>query len=689
MMKTTYTLLFLLLVLNSYSQNRKQISLNGRWKIAKTSLFSQMPNAFSSEVPVPGLVDLAEPALDTNRLYNQGVYWYKTNFTIKEKYPELVQLKIEKVKYRAKVFLNKKFVGEQIYCFTPAVFNIREYLNPQGKENELLIGVGTVNNMPDSVIWGHDFEKLTYIPGIYDNTSLLLSNYPFIRNIQVVPMISDETVRILADVEYGKKAKSVEFKYIIKELKTGKVVAHGKSPYSDFTVHLPGCRLWTPESPNLYELTLSTDANEKKIRFGMRSFSFDAETKLAMLNGKPYYMRGTNVCIFRFFEDSVRGTLPWDNNWVIRLHQQFKSMHWNSMRYCIGFPPERWYEIADSLGFLIQDEYPVWADFKKTYPKVTARHLANEYKSWMQERWNHPSVVIWDAQNESVTPVVGEAIAAVRGFDFSNRPWENGWSPPQLTTDPVEEHPYLFNGYRKGDKPTEKGPLYDKLSSERSFNNVNRLDKKQYANPRIINEYEWLWLNRDGTTTTLTDKVYDVAFGKNLSKEERVYLYNRYIGMITEYWRCHRVCAGVLHFCGLGYSRPYEPRGQTSDNFVDVKNLTFNPLYVKYVKPAFSPVALMINYWEKQVSPKTTLDVDIYVINDLNEPWTGPLKFVLLSGDRVVSSEVKIVTIPALGREIVRFHAQFPDEKGPCRMDAGLEYRGEQVNSLREILVKE
>ena len=55
-----------------------------------------------------------------------------------------------------------------------------------------------------------------------------------------------------------------------------------------------------------------------------------------------------------------RGDLPWRADWVRRLHQQFKTMHWNSIRYCIGFPPEFWYDIADEEGFLIQDEFPIW-----------------------------------------------------------------------------------------------------------------------------------------------------------------------------------------------------------------------------------------------------------------------------------------------------------------------------------------
>jgi len=121
---------------------------------------------------------------------------------------------------------------------------------------------------------------------------------------------------------------------------------------------MAGCTLWTPENPFLYELELSTGKDDLSTRFGMRSFSFDKDKKVALLNGKPYYMRGTNVCIFRFFEDPSRKDLPWNARWTADLHQRFRDMHFNSIRYCIGFPPEKWYEIADSLGFLIQDEYP-------------------------------------------------------------------------------------------------------------------------------------------------------------------------------------------------------------------------------------------------------------------------------------------------------------------------------------------
>lgn len=699
-MKTTLILVFFTIAISSCHQStdlHREIDLNGEWEIAKTDSYTELPSAFESKVPVPGLVDLAVPALDADNSYKGGVYWYRTKFNTPGQ-SDITKLKLNKAKYHAVVYLNDNFVGEHVYCFTPKSFDIKEWLNAPGESNELLIGVGTVQDMPDTVMWGQDFEKLTYIPGIYDDVKLIQSGYPFIRNIQTAPLIEEEAVRIVADIEVEDNNASVDFEYQIKELESGKEVANGKAGTRDFKVRIPNCQLWTPESPFLYELTLSTRGDKKTIRFGMRSFAFDPESGRAVLNGEPYYMRGTNVCIFRFFEDPDRAELPWDEEWAIKLHEQFKSMNWNSIRYCIGFPPERWYEIADSLGFLIQNEYPVWTGgnpegFENFYPGVTAEQLANEYRSWLPEHWNHPSVVIWDAQNESVTEITGEAINLVRNMDLSNRPWENGWAPPQSKSDPMEAHPYLFSNYIRENQgpPSKQGALHDLLKhAPMPTNDANSHSSKDttYSNPIIINEYAWLWLNRDGSTTTLTDRVYDVAFGENLTKEERVYLYCRHLGMLTEYWRAHRYCAGVLHFCGLAYSRSDEPRGQTSDHFIDIKNLIYEPQFVKYVKPAFSPVGIMVDFWDKNLPSGEELEVEVYSINDLDEVWNGEIKLRLVREDKNIKLVSQSITIPAYGKITPDFKVTIPEEKGEYKLIAEIEYRGEKVMSIREFTVQ-
>ncbi|NJL38774.1 MAG: hypothetical protein HC899_20035 [Leptolyngbyaceae cyanobacterium SM1_4_3] len=408
---------------------RQETNLNGSWQITKTDLSSGLPLAFDAEVPVPGLVDMAVPMLDeTDTAYENTMYWYRKEFVLDHPEKQVALLKINKAKYHTRVFLNGEFVGENTYSFTPSVFDIKPFLKPGNEKNELIISVGCKGNLPDSVTHGNDFEKTKYIPGIYDDVKIIQSDPPYISNVQLVPDLINQQLRVVTEIIPATDMLKVPLSYTISEVATGKTFRKGKitAPFDksnelqkvDFTIDMKGFSAWSPESPFLYELDIQTTGDNQRTRFGMRTFEALKDSGTFLLNGKPYYMRGTNVCIFRFFEDPDRGSLPWQSPWVTNLHLRFKDMHWNSIRYCIGFPPERWYEIADSLGFLIQDEYPVWTGgkggFEASLPNLTPTRLAEEYRHWMRERQNHACVVIWDAQNESVTDVTGKAIQIAR-----------------------------------------------------------------------------------------------------------------------------------------------------------------------------------------------------------------------------------------------------------------------------------
>ena len=305
----------------------------------------------------------------------------------------------------------------------------------------------------------------------------------------------------------------------------------------------------------------------------------------------------------------------------------------------------------------------------------------------MRERWNHPCVVIWDAQNESTTDETGKAIQAVRRLDLSGRPWENGWSGPQSTADCVESHPYLFSRVWAGEKPF-------KLSMMPEISGVPYLNdrQKQLRVPIIINEYDWLWLNRDGTPTCLTDKVYESILGSDNTLEKRRYIHARYVAALTEFWRCHRNAAGVLHFCGLGYSRPGDqPRpkgGATSDHWIDLEQLTFEPTFQKCVRDAFSPVGLMLDFWAETVPAGTEQNVKIYVINDLEPEWKGELRLLLLKGTDCVSTRAANCQVKGFGREIVTIQQKMPSSPGDYTLVAELaDSRGNSVRSLRDFKI--
>jgi len=483
--------------------------------------------------------------------------------------------------------------------------------------------------------------------------------------------------------------------YEVTEVSTGRLVGSVESSGIAFSfgttklnvsILIEDCRLWTPENPFLYELKVNTGADIMRVRFGMRSFRFDKESGRAVLNGKPYIMRGTNVCAYRFFEDAERGDKPWRKEWVRRLHRKFKSMHWNSIRYCIGFPPEIWYEVADEEGFLIQDEFPIWL-LSKAPENPQSEKIIPEYTEWMRERWNHACVVIWDAQNESVTEETGKALSAVRHLDLSNRPWDNGWAAPESSTDYLESHPYLFSSVQWGRKAFHLSDLANTSGRPRV-----RDAQKDFKLPIIINEYAWLWLNRDGTTTCLTDKVYESLLGPNSTTEQRRELYGRYLAALTEFWRCHRECAGVLHFCGLGYSRagdkPRPEGGATSDHFIDLESLAFEPNFERYVRDAFSPVGLMIDFWDEEISGGAERPVKVFVINDLHEEWKGTVKLRIVRGSSTVSEQTKDCTVEPLGREILTFDQKFPQQVGEYQVIGELiKVDGSVVRSLRDFKI--
>jgi beta-galactosidase len=675
---------------------RHVINLNGTWEIAEGSMDS-VPKTFEHAVPVPGLVDMAEPTFDEvgTKSDKRQAFWYRRTFNVNGAIPEIALLKIHKAKYGTRIFLNGQLIGDHLPCFTPSLFDIREYLKGFGATNEIIVRVGAFrDSVPESIPSGWDFEKYKYIPGIYDSVELILTGKPYIVNVQTIPDIATRRVRVVTELYWPKRDGRANVSYEVSDANTGEFVGAVQEdglPFipnqitkQDVTIPIRDCKLWTPENPFLYELKVNTGGDCLRLRFGMRSCGFDKESGRAILNGKPYFMRGTNVCVYRFFEDAVRGDRPWRKEWVRRLHRKFKSMNWNSIRYCIGFPPEIWYEIADEEGFLIQDEFPIWFLGNENWPKgLKSNEIAGEYIEWMRERWNHPCVVVWDAQNESVTDQTGKAVQMVRQLDLSNRPWENGWSDPQSPHDFVESHPYLFIRAWQDQEPFRL----------RDVANVSpvpylRPEQKKLDVPIVINEYAWLWLNRDGTTTCLTDKVYKSLLGPESTVAQRRLVYARYLAALTEFWRVSRKCAGVLHFCGLGYSRagdkPRPEGGATSDHFLDIETLEFEPNFEKYVKDAFSPVGLCINKWDDQFSPGVEIQVPVIVINDLYQDWKGNVVLRILRGGVTISEQTNDCTVAGLGQKTLSFDVTIPNKQGMYQLAAEIITEGTPVRSLRD-----
>ena len=672
---------------------RNTISLNGTWQITDGGKDS-IPTRFDHFIPVPGLVTLVQPAFinPAPRVPDRGVidknielfyhqkdslretYWYHRIFNVTQDIPEIAFLKVGKAMFGTRVYLNGTYIGEHLPCFTPGYFDLKKAIHTG--ENELVIAVGASrSSIPSDMPDGFDYEKERYISGIFDNVDLILSGTPYIQNVQVAPDIEKMRARVQTKILSRDKVTSSKVAFVIRESATGKIAGAfttGKLDFGvgsdntiDINIPIENCTLWSPEKPFLYTLEVTTASDSYMTRFGMRELHFDPVTHHAVLNGKPYFLRGTNITLYRFFEDPLCDSLPWNYDWVRRMHKRFKNdMYWNSFRNCIGFPPEEWYNIADEEGFMIQDEFPIWyggPSGNKWVKKLNSDELATEYSEWMQERWNHPSVIIWDANNETLLtePSIDSAIAKVRPLDLSGRSWDNSYSPNRDPGDIFESHPYHFSD------PDFK--LKD-IARESVIPEGNSV-KNPGTNPVIINEYGWLWLNRDGSPTTLTQKLYENLLGRESTPEARWETYAKYTAAETEFWRCHRNAAGVLHFTALGYART---NGQTCDNWIDLGNLTWEPQFYKYMHDAFSPIGLMINFWDDNIKKGSNRDIPVIVINDLEKEWKGTVMFRILKNDEVVREKTQEITISSFGQNSCSFSSGSDLKEGNYTLEVSL-----------------
>src|ERR1035437_909026 len=706
-----------------WATDRTTISLNGTWQIEDSKEAEAIPVAWNRKVPVPGLAHSAQPAFPqvdqfdsrmllqnrvgqgklpkTALVYNAGVsrqdrnwFWYRRTFEISET-KSVAILRINKAQFGAAVWLNGEKIGDHLPCFTAAILDVSKAI--RRGTNELIVRVGAHPGvLPPAVSGGTDFEKIRWTPGIYDNVSLALTDNPVIETVQVVPKIADSSILLQTALRnFGSNPVSFRLAQQVHGWKLSAIVATAASQSIVLapneskvvlqSIAMPGALLWSPESPNLYVLETSTGGDTASTRFGMREFRFDTATKRAYLNGRVYFMRGSNITLHRFVEDPLSGTLPWDETWVRKLLVEIPhEMHWNSFRFCIGPVPDQWLDIADEAGLLIQNEYFVWTGHDWHGPENQVHfdtdEMIHEYTEWMRDNWNHPSVAIWDANNETWDPAFGEKIIpAVRGLDLSNRPWENSYNPPVGPDDPVEDHPYEHQEMADG------GPPFIMTTLESSS---TKAPGAPSGHALILNDYGWLWLNRDGNPTELTKNLYPALLGKNSTAEERLALNAYLLAGLTEYWRAYRQYAGVLHFVYLTSS---DPAGYTSDHFQDVRALKLHPEFRDYMSNAFAPVGVYLSFWQSSVEAASVQSLKVMLVNDEDRQVEGTITLALenTKGERVIS-KTRSFTIARLGQNTIYDGFKFPGTTGDFLLRAIIEHgeNGAEVSTQSRRHVK-
>lgn len=334
-----------------------------------------------------------------------GSGWYQTSFFKPKKWDDQkIYLRFNSVNYNADVWLNGKHLGSHEGGHLPFKFDITNNLTP--KENLLVVRVD--GNLSPETVPPSGRHRYSFPPTNFDffpfcgiHRPVLLYSVPKggIEGITVITQIENKLGIIYVKVNLENDdliTSQLELKgygTVIKIEKTN------EGTLIETTIEVNNPKLWSPESPNLYDLSVKLLHNNKiydsyTLKIGIRTIEVKGDKIL--LNGKPIYLLG-----FGRHEDfpvTGRGYLP---AVIIKDYSLMKWIGANSFRTSHYPYSEQMMDLADRLGFLIIDEIPsVGLTFEEEH---LDRHL-NLCKQYIQELIerdkNHPSVIIWSLANE-------------------------------------------------------------------------------------------------------------------------------------------------------------------------------------------------------------------------------------------------------------------------------------------------
>jgi beta-glucuronidase len=471
MQKIFIILIFICVVIQSFSQenlianipSRKTISLNGKWQYImdpyETGFYdyrwaerreSDREAYWNSDVPENktdrkehGYSDkytLSVPG-DWNSqaakfLYYEGTVWYKRSFDFqKSNSSDRVFLYFGAVNYRADVYLNGKKLGMHRGGFTPFNFEIPDSVLKQ-KNNFLVVKVDNKRLKDEIPTLNTDWWNYG---GITRDVNLVILPKNFIRqySIQLAKGSANEKDKTIEGWIKFSNALNENVTIEVPELRFKKQVAVSGDSVS-FNFKISNLRLWSPQTPKLYEIAMSSKEDRVNEKIGFRVI--EVQGKQILLNGKPLFLRG--ICIHEEIPQGMRRA--YNKQDALQLLNEVKELHANMVRLAHYPHNENMTRMADSLGILVWSEIPVYWTIDFTNAEVLQKARA-QLKEMINRDRNRASVFIWSVGNE--TPVSDTRTNFMRDLITTAR----GLDPTRLVSAALQSH--TTNGVNVIDDP--------------------------------------------------------------------------------------------------------------------------------------------------------------------------------------------------------------------------------------------
>lgn len=345
-----------------------------------------------------------------------GLYTYVKNINVPEDWQEKTAvLEFEGVYEKSMVYVNGNLAATNLYGYSNFYVVLDKYLN-YGENNEIKVIADNAAEKNSRWYSGS---------GIYRNVNLMVGariHIPADGVMITTPSVSEES----SVVEVSTTVKNLTRK---KEKITvevtlsyhGEIVGTDKIGVTMFSeaeekvyqkICLEQAKLWSPDTPELYDCTVKVYAGEELLdetreHFGIRKLELDADHGLR-INGESVKLQGT--CIHH--DNGIIGATTLEKAEERRC-RQLRKAGFNSIRSAHHPMSKAMLDACDKYGMLVMDELSdMWTNHKNE--NDFAWHFLDcvetEVERIVKKDYNHPCVILYSAGNE--IPDLGTARGA-------------------------------------------------------------------------------------------------------------------------------------------------------------------------------------------------------------------------------------------------------------------------------------
>ncbi|HET6862050.1 MAG TPA: glycoside hydrolase family 2 TIM barrel-domain containing protein, partial [Pyrinomonadaceae bacterium] len=404
---------------SGYYDYRYQPSSNGFFKDAKPKTKSDLIEYDfdkSQTLKVPGDWNTQADHL----IFYEGTIWYKKSFDYQRKPNTRIFVYFGAANYLTDVYLNGEKLGQHEGGFTPFNFEITNLVRDTG--NFLIVKVDNKRRrdaVPTLMTDWWNYGGLTRQVKLLETPATFVQDY------------------------------FIQLKKGSREQITGWVKVNGDKPNQKVTIRIPeaaidksfttdanglaminltaALKLWSPENPKLYDVTIASETDRVQDQIGFRSI--ETRGSQILLNGSPIFLRG--VCIHE--EAPLRGGRAYSREDAQILLGWAKELGANFVRLAHYPHNEFMVREADKMGIMVWSEIPVYWTILWENP-ATLENARNQLTEMITRDRNRAAVIIWSMANE--TPLSDARLSFLKNLVEHARSLDSG----RLISAAMERH---------------------------------------------------------------------------------------------------------------------------------------------------------------------------------------------------------------------------------------------------------